>query len=144
MAVIEMKPTSRGMAHSFDAQAAFAVPIGAASPLWLAFAGAAGAGLAYWWISRWMRPANLEAWLSPPRTAPPVPPAEPAPLAVVEPMAKAVGEAAPAPEVIEAIPAPVASDHAAPEPAGQATPAEPAPKPAASPRTSSRTAPRKT
>src|SRR5579872_6291763 len=36
-------------------------PIGLASPLWLAFAGAASAGVAYWWLTRWMRPVNLEA-----------------------------------------------------------------------------------
>lgn len=36
-------------------------PIGAASPLWWAFAGAAGAGVAYWWLTHWAKPLNLEA-----------------------------------------------------------------------------------
>jgi len=37
--------------------------IGAASPLWWAFAGAASAGVAYWWMTRWARPVNLEAMM---------------------------------------------------------------------------------
>jgi hypothetical protein len=35
--------------------------IGAASPLWAYFAGAAMTGVAFWWTSRWMRPEALEA-----------------------------------------------------------------------------------
>lgn len=35
--------------------------VGAASPLWGYFAGAAVAGSTWWWMSRWMTPANLEA-----------------------------------------------------------------------------------
>lgn len=34
---------------------------GAVSPLWGYFGAAASAGVAYWWITRWTRPANLEA-----------------------------------------------------------------------------------
>jgi len=37
--------------------------IGAASPLWAYFAGAAMAGMGWWWMMRWMRPAELEAML---------------------------------------------------------------------------------
>lgn len=44
-----------------DAEKALRGPIGAASPLWWAFAGAASAGVAYWWLTRWARPVNLEA-----------------------------------------------------------------------------------
>lgn len=53
---------------SRPAQDALNYPIGAASPLWFAYAGVAGAGVAYWWMTRWTRPENLEAfgsWLKP-------------------------------------------------------------------------------
>jgi outer membrane biosynthesis protein TonB len=39
-------------------------PMGAASPLWFMFASAASAGVAYWWMTRWTRPTNLEALLA--------------------------------------------------------------------------------
>jgi hypothetical protein len=45
-----------------DAAKALHLQLGAASPLWLVFAGAAGVGMAYWWMSRWAQPVNLEAW----------------------------------------------------------------------------------
>jgi hypothetical protein len=35
--------------------------VGAASPLWAYFAGAAVMGSAWWWMTRWLQPANLEA-----------------------------------------------------------------------------------
>jgi predicted flap endonuclease-1-like 5' DNA nuclease len=38
-----------------------ALPIGLASPLWMAFGAAAGAGVAWWWATRWTRAVNLEA-----------------------------------------------------------------------------------
>lgn len=44
-----------------DVEKALRTPIGAASPLWWAFAATAGAGVAYWWMTRWTRPINLEA-----------------------------------------------------------------------------------
>lgn len=48
----------------FDAQKAFAVPLGMmASPLWLAFAAAATAGAAFFWMNRWREATNLEAAL---------------------------------------------------------------------------------
>lgn len=34
--------------------------VGAASPLWLIIGGAAGAGVAYWWASQWLRPMDFE------------------------------------------------------------------------------------
>ena len=37
------------------------VLVGAASPLWAYFATAAAGGVAFWWMTRWTRPANLEA-----------------------------------------------------------------------------------
>ena len=48
-------------AISKDPQALVRLPIGAASPLWGLFAGAAMSGAAWWWMTRWARPANLEA-----------------------------------------------------------------------------------
>ena len=47
------------------AQSAWRLPIGAASPLWAAFGAAAGAGVAWWWLTRWARPVSIEA-LAPP------------------------------------------------------------------------------
>lgn len=44
-----------------DAQSALRLPLGAASPLWAAYAGATAAGLTWWWMTRWMSPTNLEA-----------------------------------------------------------------------------------
>jgi len=35
--------------------------VGAASPLWGYFGAAAAGGMAYWWMTRWGRPVNLEA-----------------------------------------------------------------------------------
>src|SRR6185437_5872857 len=37
------------------------LPVGLASPLWGLFAGAAMTGAAWWWMTRWARPENLEA-----------------------------------------------------------------------------------
>lgn len=42
---------------------ALSLPLGVVSPLWMMFAGAATAGVAYWWMTRWTRPTNLEAEL---------------------------------------------------------------------------------
>jgi predicted flap endonuclease-1-like 5' DNA nuclease len=44
-----------------QARKAMALPIGLASPLWMAFGAAAGAGVAWWWATRWTRAVNLEA-----------------------------------------------------------------------------------
>lgn len=46
---------------NLSAERLLSTPIGAASPLWYAFAGAAALGVSYWWMTRWMRPTNLEA-----------------------------------------------------------------------------------
>jgi len=37
------------------------LPFGVASPLWGFYAGAALTGVAYWWMTQWTRPVNLEA-----------------------------------------------------------------------------------
>ena len=42
-------------------KAFFHIPIGAASPLWMAYMGAASAGAAYWWFSRLSRYTHLES-----------------------------------------------------------------------------------
>lgn len=38
------------------------LPIGAASPLWFAYAGMASLGVGYWWMSQLTKPVNLEAF----------------------------------------------------------------------------------
>jgi predicted flap endonuclease-1-like 5' DNA nuclease len=43
------------------AERAMRLPLGAISPLWPIFGAAAGAGLAYWWLTRWPRALNFEA-----------------------------------------------------------------------------------
>jgi predicted flap endonuclease-1-like 5' DNA nuclease len=43
------------------ARKAMTLPIGLASPFWLAFGAAASAGVAFWWATRWRPPVNLEA-----------------------------------------------------------------------------------
>src|SRR5687768_9181458 len=35
--------------------------VGVASPLWAYFGAAAAGGVAYWWMTRWTQPVNLEA-----------------------------------------------------------------------------------
>src|SRR5438128_1655782 len=53
--------------ESRDVQAPTVTPalmVGAASPLWGYFAGAAATGMAYWWMTRWAHPANLEAFFA--------------------------------------------------------------------------------
>jgi hypothetical protein len=98
-------------AISKDPQALVRVPIGAASPLWGLFAGAAVSGAAWWWMTRWARPANLEALFGAAETAtaevealatPAVEAVQEAP-AVVEPVVEA------AVETVEAAPDIIAS-----------------------------------
>jgi predicted flap endonuclease-1-like 5' DNA nuclease len=44
-----------------DAQKAMHLPLGFMSPLWLAYSSMAGAGVAFWWMSQFAKPVNLEA-----------------------------------------------------------------------------------
>ena len=44
-----------------QARKAMHVPMGLASPLWLAFGAATTAGVAWWWMTRWSRAFNAEA-----------------------------------------------------------------------------------
>jgi hypothetical protein len=52
-------------------EAAMRLPVGVFSPLWMMYAGAASAGVAYWWMARWTRPVNIEALMGA-RTAAPL------------------------------------------------------------------------
>jgi hypothetical protein len=75
------------------------VPVGFASPLWGLFAGAALSGAAFWWMTRWARPENLEAAAQPVE-------AEPVLEALVEPEPtpeSVAGESAPVSPVLQAI-----------------------------------------
>ncbi len=81
------------------------LPLGMANPLWLAFGAAASAGAAWWLMTRWASPVNLEAFAMPapaPRLletpvalAPPESAAEPIPYIepVVEPVMEVAAEA---------------------------------------------------
>src|SRR5471032_1623518 len=40
---------------------AMRIPLGMASPLWLAFGAAASVGVTWWWMTRWTKAVNLEA-----------------------------------------------------------------------------------
>lgn len=84
--------------ESFDSNKAISLSLGMASPLWLAFAGAAMAGSAFWWMSRWTRPDNLEAMLELPATPPNPVPVPDVVLEAVEPVAEAAVVAATAVE----------------------------------------------
>ena len=109
--MIALKPN-----ESVTPAAAFHVPIGAASPLWFLFTGVASAGVAYWWMTRWMRPINLEAML-------PLSGADAAPLeeaailieAFVEPLLEAA-EPVLAGGVVDPDPAPTPAPEPAPNP----------------------------
>ena len=57
-----------------DVEKSLIFPVGFASPLWLAFTGAAATGAAFYWMSRWANPTNLEAKLAAPAPAPALPP----------------------------------------------------------------------
>ena len=101
MAFLQFAPSNKGFGFSLDSEKALRAPIGAASPLWLAFAGAASAGVALWWMSRWMRPGGLEGFLFNGKAAGP---AAAAVLPAPEPVVEAVAEvAAAAPAMVETV-----------------------------------------
>lgn len=84
--------------------------VGAASPLWGYFAGAAAAGVAFWWMTRPLRTENLEALFASGETA--ALPAPEAPAEAEVPFTRAAeavaseasGDAADAPGEIERAP----------------------------------------
>lgn len=122
---------------SLEPRKALYFPVGAASPLWFMFAGAASAGVAYWWMTRWAEHTNLEAVFGSASPAEPVeiPPRAPevveaaaiSPEQVIEPVAAALEE-----EVVAASPELEAIIEAASEPVADETP-----KPKAKPRAAS-------
>jgi len=123
--------------------------IGASSPLWGYFAGAALFGAAFWWASRWgsLAAATIEAapktlgavkppaplMLAPTPLPEPVAAPEPAPLAVVEPAPPEPAPASmtPAPMLAEETPALPTGGESAPISPLAAAEAEPAPPPVA-------------
>ena len=81
------------------AERALRLPIGMASPLWAMYAAAAGAGVAYWWMTRWTRAVNIEAFAA----FKPSPPVANALLEIAveaAPVAELAEEAAPEPAVV--------------------------------------------
>ncbi|HEX2815946.1 MAG TPA: hypothetical protein VHN39_06115, partial [Phenylobacterium sp.] len=104
-------------------EAMLRVPVGLASPLWGLFAGAAVSASAWWWMTRWTRPQNLEALFGAAEAA-----VEPEIAVLAAPIAEtveAVIEATPKPvleTLVEATPEPVmeAVAEAAPEPLTEA------------------------
>jgi hypothetical protein len=137
------------------------VMVGMASPLWGLFAGAAATGMAWWWMTRWTSPQNLEALFGA-ATARTEALAEPV-AALVEPELPAApvgGESAPISPVIAAaveaeaaVAAPMESGiekvlEAAPKPEPAPEPAveaaaepKPAPEPAPAPKPAVKAAP---
>lgn len=62
-----------GVAVGARSAQAWRLPVGLVSPLWAVFGAAAGAGVAYWWMTQWTRAVNVEALAaSPPPVAAPV------------------------------------------------------------------------
>lgn len=122
---------------SLDPRAALHVPIGAASPLWLLFAGAATSGMAYWWMTRWAAYTHIEAT---PFAAPVAAAAEfevPPPEQVAVAAAQLIAEPAEAIEqsaeqrapLIEALEPAAVAPELAPEPIKPKTKAKPADEP---------------
>ena len=73
--------------------------MGAASPLWGYFAASAVSGVAFWWMTRWTRPVNLEAFFaaaSPQALPVPVPAPEVVEIVAHEPEAEMAAALAPA------------------------------------------------
>jgi hypothetical protein len=97
-----------------DPKALIHVRVGMVSPLWPLFAGAAVTGAAWWWMTRWAQPDNLEAMFAASAKALE---AAPEPIALAEPTveaAEAVVETA-TESVVETV-------EAAAEPAFEVTP----------------------
>lgn len=113
------------------ADEALRFPVGAASPLWLFYAGAAGAGVAYWLMTRWASPMNLESMMGKKAAAALAPMAEAASAALEaaeDVLVETVAEVEAAVEVsLEAIEAAVEVSQSAVTEALETTPADVAP-----------------
>jgi hypothetical protein len=120
-------------------EALMRVPVGLSSPLWGFYASAAVSGAAWWWMTRWARPENLEAMFGKAEAAAL---GAPAPEAVIEAAVEAAPQPEPAPEAVaEAVEAVAIAEAVVEPPAlaepvgGEAAPiapvlaAEPAPLP---------------
>jgi hypothetical protein len=107
-----LEPSKDPKAAMANAEKALSLPIGVASPLWLMFAGAASAGVAYWWLARWRTMTNLEAQLAPAMGELPSP--EPVVEAVIETVVEAALEPVPEAPVSGVIAEAVAEIIAAP------------------------------
>ncbi len=68
-------------------QGGAAMMVGAASPLWGLFAVAAAGGVAFWWMTRWTRATNLEAFYASPFGARTPEPEREEAVAILEPSA---------------------------------------------------------
>jgi hypothetical protein len=81
-----------------SAEAMLRIPFGVVSPLWVLFGGAAVSGAAWWWMSQWARPANLEAMFgrmtSVATTVPPMLAAPAEPVVEAAPVLKKASETA--------------------------------------------------
>jgi predicted flap endonuclease-1-like 5' DNA nuclease len=99
------------------AERAWRVPVGVVSPLWAMFGAAAGAGVAYWWVTQWTRSVNIEA-LSTLKTKPTAKPQR----------IEIIAEPAPEPAKVEAA---ALAEVAVPEPVAEAQPVAAAPEPVA-------------
>lgn len=70
-----------------------ALLVGVASPLWSFFGAAAAGGVAYWWMTQWARPVNLEAMFGKAKTLPILEPVLEPVVAAAEAVAETVVEA---------------------------------------------------
>lgn len=95
----------------------FALPLGLASPMWMAYGAAATLGATWWWMSRMTRLATPLAEQTVTTAAPRMdtPPAPVAAPAVVEALA-ALGAPVPAAPLLDALPASVAVETAIEQP----------------------------
>jgi hypothetical protein len=129
--------TDPGVQSFAKPDALLRVPVGMTSPLWGLFAGAAISGAAWWWMTRWARPENLEAMFGAAGMSPAVEPEAPALEAVAqEPVLEALVEAPPAPEPVggEAAPISPVLEVLAPEVANAPQSATPKPKKSPAPK----------
>ncbi len=102
------------------------VPVGLASPLWGLFAGAAVSASAWWWMTRWARPQNLEAMFGVAESEADAEPTDVVSETTPEPVVEAFAEAVPEPDV-EPVPETVAEALIAASPAPFAVGGESAP-----------------
>ena len=94
MAFLDLAPSGKRLSFDFNVEKAMRAPLGAASPLWFAFAGATSVGVAMWLATRWLQPMDLKGFMVKPQAAPPV----------VDPVVEATAElVAETPVLIEAV-----------------------------------------